>query len=93
MFGKNFTKQTKESSEVTVLQNMALFDGVSDKIKKDLIVIVEDGIIADIGEKDEVSIPQYANILDLSEKTVIPGLIDSHLHLLQSGVDDFRKPY
>lgn len=75
-------------SNVMVLKDINLIDGISDKVNKHMVVIVEDGIITEIGKKGELTIPPEANVLDLSEKTVIPGLIDSHLHLLQSGVDD-----
>ncbi|MGH4121910.1 MAG: amidohydrolase family protein [Clostridium sp.] len=83
----------KGSSNILVLKGINLIDGLTDKIKVDVTIIVQDGIITDIGKESEVFIPQQAEVLYLSGKTVLPGLIDSHLHLSQSGVDDFVKPY
>ncbi|MFW6369807.1 MAG: amidohydrolase family protein [Bacteroidota bacterium] len=94
MLKELFSKQkNKKSSEVTVLENIDLIDGLSDEVKKGMTIIVEDGFITNIGKENDLTIPQNANILDFSDKIVIPGLIDCHLHLLQSGVDDFMKPY
>jgi len=83
----------KESANILVLKGINLIDGLNDKIKADTTIIVQDGIITDIGKESETFIPQQAKVLDLFGKTVIAGLIDSHLHLSQSGVDDFVRPY
>ncbi|MFP4462142.1 MAG: amidohydrolase family protein [Thermotogota bacterium] len=83
----------KDKTLTLVLKGINLIDGLSDKIKNDITIIVQDGIISDIGKESEITVPPHAQVLDLSGKTIIPGLIDSHLHLSQSGVDDFVKPY
>ncbi|MFO7869308.1 MAG: amidohydrolase family protein [Bacteroidales bacterium] len=93
MLKKICSKQKKEESNISVLQNIDVIDGINNQIKHDMVIIVKNGIITDIGKKNDLAIPQNANVLDFSKKTAIPGLIDSHLHLLQSGVDDFMKPY
>ncbi|MAP41618.1 MAG: hypothetical protein CMP01_05335 [Woeseiaceae bacterium] len=45
-------------------------------------VVIEDGIILEVGE--DVAIPSGATLIDLSDLTVLPGLIDSHTHLAGS---------
>ena len=82
-----------EPSKTLVLLGVDLIDGLRDEVKAGMTVVVKDGVISAIGNKDELSIPQGAKVLDLTGKTIIPGLIDAHLHLAQSGVDDFTKPY
>ena len=86
-------KVKEESNKALVLRGINLIDGLSNKLQEDITIIIQDGIIADIGKENETIIPQHAEILNFSGKTVISGLIDSHLHLSQSGVDDFVKPY
>ncbi|MCW3491703.1 amidohydrolase family protein [Dethiobacter alkaliphilus] len=83
----------RKSAGVLVLKGAKVVDGLSDSLKDGVTITVEDGIITGIGKEDELTIPPGANVLNLSGKTVMPGLIDSHLHLSQSGVDDFVKPY
>ena len=41
-------------------------------------VVIEDGVITDVGT--EVEIPADAEVLDLPGRTILPGLIDSHVH-------------
>jgi predicted amidohydrolase YtcJ len=50
-----------------------------------MIILVEGNKIKKIGKKDEIKIPTNATIIDASEKTVVPGLIDSHVHFLATG--------
>ncbi|QWG35582.1 amidohydrolase [Bacillus mycoides] len=49
-------------------------------------VYVENGIIVDVGNKDELE-NRYSEVksCDLQGKTMIPGLVDSHMHLIGHG--------
>ncbi len=49
----------------------------------DLLVV--DGIIVDIGQG--LGIPEGAKIVDLSNKWLVPGLIDMHVHLREPGFE------
>ena len=57
----------------------SLIDGVNDDPLKDMIVLVEDGIFSQVGR--DLEIPDGAAVIDASEKTVMPGLCDGHVHL------------
>ncbi len=57
----------------------AVFDGVSEEITGPKQILVRDGLIAEIGTA--VSRPDGAELVDLSERTVSPGFIDTHVHL------------
>lgn len=46
----------------------------------DSIIIIEKNKITDVGSRKEYCIPQGAIVLDASGKTVMSGLIDSHVH-------------
>jgi len=48
-----------------------------------VIVIVGDRI-TDVGPADRVKIPAGARVMDMSNATVLPGLIDRHVHLMQN---------
>lgn len=44
-------------------------------------VVVKDGMILDVRIPEEIEIPSTATVLDLSGYTLMPGLIDLHVHL------------
>jgi len=44
------------------------------------VVVIIDNKISAVGKKGDVSIPDNAFVLDVSGKTIIPGLIDTHAH-------------
>jgi imidazolonepropionase-like amidohydrolase len=71
-----------------------LIDGGGGPVRQNVWIAVKDGIIAglrDAPAEPEGSAPEA--IPDFSECTVIPGLVDSHVHLTMSGSADeeFRK--
>ncbi len=51
-----------------------------DEVIPEGVIVVQGNRIAAIGAKGQVSVPAGAKVLDLSGKTVIPGLIDAHWH-------------
>ncbi|ABW18413.1 amidohydrolase [Alkaliphilus oremlandii] len=48
-------------------------------------LLIEDGIIQQIGSNEEILKNTGDQVVDLQQKTVIPGLNDSHLHLMSIG--------
>lgn len=48
-------------------------------------LLMEDGIIKEVGTNDDIVKNTADNIIDLQGKTVVPGLNDSHLHLAGLG--------
>ena len=44
-------------------------------------VLVEDGRIAAVGRRGELTAPPGATVIDRGEETLLPGLIDAHTHL------------
>ena len=57
----------------------AVFDGVSEELAGRTEILVRDGAIAEVGRS--VERPADADVIDLSERTVSPGFIDTHVHL------------
>ena len=45
------------------------------------VILVEKGKIIEIGPSDKVTVPDDANRVDLTGKTIIPGLVDTHSHI------------
>ena len=57
-----------------------LFDGVSEQVVEDGAVVVEEGRIASVGP----DIPPSVEVVELGDATLLPGLIDAHVHLVWS---------
>ena len=69
-----------------------LFDATSDTIKNNMVIVVENDRIQRVGSAGEINIPAGAGIVDLSQQTVLPGLIDCHTHL-SSRADRYNPIY
>lgn len=59
-----------------------VIDGSGDKPIQNGVVLVEDGKVTQVGTSDSVKVPSDATKVDCSAKTVMPGLIDCHVHLV-----------
>jgi imidazolonepropionase-like amidohydrolase len=60
-----------------------LFDSKSGALLKDQIILIKNDRITAVGPADRTPIPPGAEVLDFSRATVLPGLIDRHVHLMQ----------
>ena len=60
-----------------------LFDPRTGTNLSNQVVVIQGDRIADVGPADRVKIPAGARVIDLSGATVLPGLIDRHVHLMQ----------
>ena len=53
---------------------------VIEEIIEDASVVIQNNRIVAIGKRSEVTIPDQAFVVDVSGKTIIPGLVDVHSH-------------
>ncbi|MBK7652886.1 MAG: hypothetical protein IPJ20_22035 [Flammeovirgaceae bacterium] len=73
------------SAQVTLYYNGNIFTS-DQSLPVATYFVVENGFITKTGSRlDESDLKNYANQVNLQSKTVIPGIIDSHLHLLMPG--------
>jgi imidazolonepropionase-like amidohydrolase len=59
-----------------------LIDGNGGPPIHDALIVVEGEKITAVGRAEEVKAPTGANVIDLSQLTVLPGIIDCHTHLM-----------
>ena len=69
------------------LKGGKLIDG-NGGVKENSGILIEDDKIVVVGNADDVEVPEDAEVVDVSGKTVMPGLIDAHMHLM--GVKDLN---
>jgi imidazolonepropionase-like amidohydrolase len=60
-----------------------LFESKSGVMLKDQVILIKGDRITAVGPADRNPIPPGAEVIDLSRATVLPGLIDRHVHLMQ----------
>ncbi len=58
-----------------------LIDGTGAQPIDDSAVLVRDGRIEAVGEVGEIAVPDDAEVIDASGRTVMPGLIEGHAHV------------
>jgi imidazolonepropionase-like amidohydrolase len=71
----------------TAVRAARLLDVKNGTLISNAVVLVEGERISAVGSG--LPIPVGANIIDLGDVTLLPGLIDCHTHLLASGPDDY----
>jgi imidazolonepropionase-like amidohydrolase len=75
------------SNQSYVIKAGRLVDGKSTEILRNVIIVVQGHKITALGQHAEI--PKDAVIIDLSDKTVLPGFIDTHTHIMLDGGDDY----
>lgn len=58
-----------------------IIDGTSAAPLADAVLVITDGRVQSIGPRADVRIPDNARVIDVSGKTIIPGLINAHGHV------------
>jgi imidazolonepropionase-like amidohydrolase len=70
-----------QAPQVVAVRAGKLFDPKSGTNLTNQVVLISGDKITDVGPADRVKVPAGAKVIDLSQATVLPGLIDGHVHL------------
>ncbi len=89
-FISSSTLYSQDVTNETIIKNTYLIDGTGNEPELKSIKI-SNGIITQIGKFDELSVTENSIIIDGSGKYLIPGLIDSHVHLQMAGNEQELK--
>ena len=74
----------------TILHGCRLIDGTGGPPIENPVIVIQDSKIVSAGREGDVAIPQMEDVnkLDYKDKTLLPGLIDCHVHLCMSADDN-----
>lgn len=70
-----------EAGEVLAVTGARLIDGTGVAPRDGCVLLIENGVVRSIGGA-ETAVPPDAQVIDASGATVLPGLIDAHVHLV-----------
>jgi imidazolonepropionase-like amidohydrolase len=69
-----------EPERTTAYRGARILTATGAAIDKGVLIVRQDKIVA-IGAEEDTPIPEGAKVIDLSGKTIIPGLVDTHSHI------------
>jgi len=68
-----------------VIKAGKLIDGTGKAPSEDVLILIEGDKIVRVGKAEAILPPADAQVIDASDKTVMPGLIDAHVHVNSGG--------
>ena len=94
-------KELPIGNQTIAIVGATLIDGTGKPPLTDATVIIKENTIWKVGASDSFTVPENAEIVDGTDLTLLPGLIDSHFHLnnnelpnlvLRHGITTVRDP-
>jgi imidazolonepropionase-like amidohydrolase len=76
-------KISRSNDQVLALVGGNLIDGTGAATVPDSAVVIQKGRIIAAGPRAKIRIPRHANVVNVSGKTILPGLWDMHAHFEQ----------
>ena len=79
------TLSVNVAAQSLIIKGANLLDVMTGELVKDHVVLVNDGRIARISPTRSADLPAGVEVIDLQGHTLLPGLIDMHVHLTSGG--------
>jgi imidazolonepropionase-like amidohydrolase len=84
---------SKPAGPVLAITHATVIDATGAPPQPDMTVLITDHRIAAVSGSLSISIPRNAHIIDATGKFLIPGLVDSHVHLTGAGEPDGSRDF
>ena len=75
------TAQGAPRAAAVVLNHLTVIDVAGSSAQRDMAVLIRGSRIAAVGRADAIDVPRGAEVIDLTGKFLMPGLVDMHNHL------------
>ena len=69
-----------------------LIDGTGSAPVTDSVVVIRNGRLESAGTRDATAVPAGAEVIDVTGKTIIPGLVNLHVHY-RGGPEDIERQF
>lgn len=84
----SLSSSATEAQSTSLIRNVRVFDG--ERIVERRDVLVSNGVIGQVAAPG-LPVPRGATVVDGTGRTLLPGFIDSHVHLSDSAAADLRQ--
>ncbi|KRG16990.1 hypothetical protein ACA29_01655 [Lederbergia galactosidilytica] len=74
-----------------VIKTKLLIDGTGKPSQENMVIVIKDQVIEEITSAENFDDPENATVYDLGDKTVMPGLIDAHMHFFAVPSHELHK--
>src|SRR5262245_12595546 len=78
--GQNVRPYIKVDAPLVALTHARVIDGTGAAARENQTLVIRDGSIAAVGDDGRLAVPEGAAVIDLTGKSVIPGLVMVHEH-------------
>lgn len=86
----SFTPLSAQEADLAIVGGM-LIDGNEGTPVQNSVVLVEGDRITEVGRVGFTDVPDDARVVDADGKTVVPGLVESHAHLMIVGHGEYSE--
>ena len=86
-------QDSRAAVPATVIRAGVLIDGESNAPRRNQVIIIRGNQIVEVADAAAAHVPAGAAVIDLSQATVLPGMIDAHTHIFLQGEDPNEGGY
>ena len=79
------------SAAATVIINVNVLPMTAETVIPGQTVVVDAGVIVDIGAVDTTPIPEGALVVDGTDRFLVPGLVEMHAHVPETGTESLDR--